>query len=180
MRCPSCGYENIEGAQYCNLCQTSFVKKTEPESPGPTQTPSVPKATLPTGLRRDERELNWFRRHLNWTWILAQLAIFLISFAFMCVLAIVIIHSPAFNIGYVFTGASMLINMVWILTIVTAFGVGAWVLKEKDRSLAWLLIIPIPFGWFFFLMLDNRNNILPLPAFNPAEPPAESPSKYWL
>ena len=26
MKCPSCGYENQEGAQYCNLCLHSFVR----------------------------------------------------------------------------------------------------------------------------------------------------------
>ena len=30
MKCPSCGYENSDDAQYCSLCQKSFVKA-EPE-----------------------------------------------------------------------------------------------------------------------------------------------------
>jgi len=34
MKCPSCGYENQEGAQYCNMCLYSFIKP-NPESPRP-------------------------------------------------------------------------------------------------------------------------------------------------
>ena len=36
MECPSCGYRNQEGAQYCNMCLHSFVKP-QPESPRPKQ-----------------------------------------------------------------------------------------------------------------------------------------------
>ena len=34
MECPSCGYRNQEGAQYCNLCLYSFIKS-QPESVRP-------------------------------------------------------------------------------------------------------------------------------------------------
>lgn len=37
MKCPSCGYQNQEGAQYCNLCLHSFVKP-QPEK-RPRQAP---------------------------------------------------------------------------------------------------------------------------------------------
>lgn len=36
MECPSCGYHNREGAQYCNMCLYSFVKP-QPESARPRQ-----------------------------------------------------------------------------------------------------------------------------------------------
>ncbi len=36
MKCPSCGYQNQEGAQYCNMCLHSFVKP-EPEPRRPKQ-----------------------------------------------------------------------------------------------------------------------------------------------
>ncbi len=36
MECPSCGYRNQEGAQYCNMCLHSFIKP-QSESPRPKQ-----------------------------------------------------------------------------------------------------------------------------------------------
>ncbi|HEY98441.1 MAG TPA: zinc ribbon domain-containing protein [Dehalococcoidia bacterium] len=36
MKCPSCGYQNQEGAQYCNMCLYSFIKP-HPESRRPKQ-----------------------------------------------------------------------------------------------------------------------------------------------
>ena len=164
MKCPACGYNNAEGAPYCNLCQTSFVKNNEP---GPVP-PPPPEGAPPAGLKRDYEELNWLRRHLNWTWVLAQIAVFLISVAGVVVLAVVLVKTPDLNTGYLFTGTSMFFNVVWILTIVAAFGVGALVLKEKDRSLAWLLILLLPLGWFFFLLLDNRKDMPSLSVLSPA------------
>ncbi|MGD9143630.1 MAG: zinc-ribbon domain-containing protein [Dehalococcoidia bacterium] len=41
MKCPSCGYENQEGAQYCNLCLHSFVKPQPEKRPRRVQSQMV-------------------------------------------------------------------------------------------------------------------------------------------
>ena len=42
MECPSCGYQNQEGAQYCNMCLYSFIKpQPEPQRPRQLQTQMV-------------------------------------------------------------------------------------------------------------------------------------------
>ena len=32
-----------------------------------------------------------------------------------------------------------------------------WILGQKGRSLGWLLILFVPFGWVAFLLLENKN-----------------------
>jgi hypothetical protein len=175
MKCPSCGYENREDAQYCNLCQTSFIKKPEPESPRPVRQPVSQKVNPPPEFMIRENELNWFRRHLHWTWVFAQFVadmIFIAGILFMLLMSSV---SPDFFITYII--------VVWyvlgsILSFAALFGVGGWVLKQKGRSLAWLLIFLVPFGWFIFLFIENRNKVLPMSLITTINPRMVSPSYY--
>jgi len=36
--------------------------------------------------------------------------------------------------------------------------VSGWVIKQKGRSLWWLLLFFVPFGWISFFLLENRSN----------------------
>jgi len=178
MICPSCGYENSEDAQYCGLCQASFVKD-QPESPGLTAHP--PKRDARAGPI-ETRQQNWFNRHLNWTWVLAQVAVFIISVFFVIILASVLMTSSnsGYSEGSLFTTMLLFQNMVLVLEVFAIFGVGAWALKKKNRNLAWLLILLVPFGWFFFLLLENRSEMSYISsAFNPAKTTLEPRSQSW-
>ncbi len=176
MKCPSCGYENREGAKYCNLCLTSFVKP-QPKASSLMMTRS-PKENVPGMLRRETQELNWFNRHLNWTWVLAQFAVVLILLVLGIIFAFSLITSPLTR-GFDLTSALTSVLIIGIISIIlyilSVYVVGGWVLKKKNRSLWWLLIflIPVPFGAFsfswpstlvglfvaiFFLCLDNKSD----------------------
>lgn len=174
MKCPSCGYENREDAQYCNLCQTSFIKKSEPELPRSVRQPVGPKKIPQTVMPGIWNEPSWYRRHLHWTWVFAQFVADIIFIAGILFILLISSVSPDLFI------ASMIV--VWyvlgsILSFAALFGVGGWVLKQKDRSLAWLLILLVPLGWFIFLFIENRNEKSSL-FENLTKPRVASPSYY--
>jgi hypothetical protein len=175
MKCPSCGYENKEDAEYCNLCQRSFVKA-ESELRG-LREPSAPYGLDPlAGPRREgaQRVLrsratgeNWFQRHLNWTWLLAQCAVGLIGYFVVTIFvsSLFVSSTTLPSEASLFASISFMQIIFSVLQMIAIFGVGTWVLKRKNRSLAWLLIFFVPLvGWIIFLRLENRSGLVALPA----------------
>jgi uncharacterized membrane protein len=175
MKCPSCGYDNREDAPYCSMCQKSFINaqlkssvaaqpiamSVPPKSSAFTQ-PSVPRATAPkaaapeaiakTEMNRAPEKRNWFQNHLSWTWFLSGL-----SFEVLAIIVLFVLFYTAsrsdFNNIYVLWE-----YVVGILSVIVAFCVGAWVLKRKGRSYAWLLVIFLGLiGTIIFFYI--RNNV---------------------
>jgi len=89
-------------------------------------------------------EKNWFQRHLNWTVILSGVA--------TNVLLLVI----------AFTESESLFWVIYSLCIIALFVVAGWALRQKNRSLWWLFIFFVPFGWIVFLCLENRRHLIEL------------------
>jgi hypothetical protein len=194
MKCPSCGYENGKDARYCGLCQTSFVR--EPSAPyglAPVLKPrreAIQK--VPGGQETGE---NWFQRHLNWTWFFAQLAVGLIAYFVVTIFVSSLFVSSAALPSWesIFASFSVIQIISLVLQLIAMFGVGAWVLRRKKRSLAWLLIFFVPLeGWIIFLCLENRSKLLALPVSSGSPgssrsiPPGLAPQnlgsasdKYW-
>jgi len=176
MKCPSCGYENSKDARYCGLCQRSFVSSVnEPSAPygsAPLQglQPEPGQGAAETAqkvLRSQSTNLNWFQRHLNWTWVFAQWAVGLIGFFLVTVFVSSLVASgPNFPSETSFFASLSVLQIVsYVLQAAAVYGVGAWVLKRKDRSLAWLLIFFVPLvGWIIFLCLENRSDLVVMPA----------------
>lgn len=168
MKCPSCGYENKDDARYCNLCQNSFVREPAAAYGLPSMAePSkerVKAAQKP--LRSQPKGLNWFQRHLNWTWFFAQLAVGLIAYVVVTVfVSSLFISSAALpSEESLFASVSSMQLIVVVLQLIAMFGVGAWVLRRKSRSLVWLLIFLVPLvGWIIFLCLENRSDFVVMP-----------------
>ena len=91
--------------------------------------------------------MNWFRRHLNWTMVLAILAQFPIGYIVGSFIQVV---NP-----YVSTG--IYYALVYLVTLAWLFVIAGWVLKEKRRSLWNLLWLIVPYvGLIVFLCLENR------------------------
>jgi hypothetical protein len=168
MKCPSCGYENKEDARYCNLCQYSFVRE-------PAAAYGLPSMAEP-GRKRvkvDSKALgsqpageSWFQRHLNWTWFFAQLAVGLIAYVVVTVFVSSLFISSTVlpSEESLFASVSSMQIIVMVLQLIAMFGVGAWVLRRKKRSLAWLLIFLVPLvGWIIFLCLENRSDFVAMP-----------------
>ena len=89
------------------------------------------------------KERSWFERHLNWTMVLAWIGSYLIIYLvwFLAILADPNISEDA------------LVAMYFVIPIVVSVAVGQWVLRKKNRSLAWLLIC---WTWFF-LLIENHS-----------------------
>ncbi len=190
MKCPSCGYENREDAQYCNLCQSSFLR--EPSAPYGLPSMAEPskeaKKAVKQVLKSQAAGENWFQRHLNWTWVLPQLVLFVVAmvvmYGFIASMGPALIMAPT-EIPSVISFLPFSIFIVAyaiilpLLGAASIYGIGAWVLKRKDRSLWWLLIFLIPTAayllnafvgfvalvvvWIVFLRLENRNLMVDLP-----------------
>ncbi len=99
--------------------------------------------------------MNWLKRHLHWSLVLGwvipialwYLAIFITSQVASAQQQI-LDETVWLDIYYVFVMA----YVVWLLVLV------GWVLRQKGRSLGWLLLLFVPFGWLAPFMLDNRRN----------------------
>jgi hypothetical protein len=88
------------------------------------------------------KERSWFERHLNWTMVLTWAGSYLISFI-VAVLGMLI--SP--NIS-----DDAIIVVLAITSLLVTIAGGWWVLRKKNRSLAWLLIC---WTWFFLLIQNH-------------------------
>ena len=51
------------------------------------------------------------------------------------------------TLGYL---AGIAASLAWLLPT------NGWILRKKARSLWWVLILFVPFGWIVFLSLENR------------------------
>jgi len=90
--------------------------------------------------------MNWFQRHLNWTLVLTYLTPYLI---------IIILGT----FGVLSSGSVPTIPeaLFLIICFIAGFFVFGWVLRRKNRSLWWLLMVFVPFGFIVWLGLENRS-----------------------
>ena len=92
-----------------------------------------------------ESQMNWFQRHLNWTVVLAAVVGGWIAFG------------AGFSFEALYSGVpDEAFFAILFIPLAIIFPVAGWALKQKGRSLGWLGIFFVPFGWIFFLCLENR------------------------
>ncbi len=84
-------------------------------------------------------ERDWSRRHLNWTVVILWVTVLPL----------------AFIIGGVLDVPEHVIS--WLIPLLILLPFTGWALKQKNRSLRWLLLFIIPFLWLVFLGLKNRS-----------------------
>jgi len=140
--CPNCGAKvDDETAVFCVECGRQL------RDLRPSATRSAPAFAPVSGeFVPEEVTLNWFQRHLGWTIVLTWFALRLGG-------VIVIV-----SLGPTMTpeAASAFNGFSYLVGIVVGSIVCGWVLRQKKRSLWWLLLIPVPFGWWVFLLLENK------------------------
>jgi hypothetical protein len=174
MQCPSCGYENSEDAQYCSLCQYSFVKSRQQSDVPSRVSAAVEDRTGPPGPSVEQ--LSWFQRHLNLTWVLSYFVI-LLAYLALSSLFLFITGKPPMLFWDGATDYPFYISiMSWIFGVIWLFGVGGWVLLRKSRSLLWLAIFFLgPIGMIIFLFIKNKSDeIITVPQPAPAMPPTSA------
>jgi hypothetical protein len=74
--------------------------------------------------------MNWFQRHLNWTFVLSWLASF--------VAALMGGDSIEVSADGIFMNSSSLLGLV--VPIAVLFVPSAWVIRRKGQSLGWILL----------------------------------------
>jgi hypothetical protein len=130
--CPNCGNAGVEGMKFCPQCGQKLTGFDSKEKQRYVLKPEAP-----------IKERSWFERHLNWTMILAWLSTYLVTFI---VVSLVIMANP-------YVSDDILVTIVVIANLAVVIAVGQWVLRKKNRSLAWLLI-----SWtWFFLLIENHS-----------------------
>jgi len=130
--CPNCGKSGVESMKFCPHCGQRL---TSPNLRDKQRSVTEPKAPL--------KETNWFERHLNWTMVLAWFGTYAISFVLASLLMLMDPYMPDDAFFFI----------IVIANLAAVIGVGQWVLRKKNRSLAWLLI-----SWtWFFLLIENHS-----------------------
>jgi fatty acid desaturase len=138
--CPSCGKAGVEGMKFCPQCGQSLAGFDLEEKQRYVNRPEAP-----------SKKKNWFERHLHWTAVLTFLGA---AVAVGSVYAFYITLDP-----YISLEAQTAIDCL-VASIVLAIGWG-WVLRQKQRSLTWLLLaIFVPFGWLSIFLLENKSQQL--------------------
>lgn len=90
---------------------------------------------------------NWFKRHLNWTWIFGYGLLWILP-PLGGILAVVV--SPETTEEALYSLAGLLYFLVLLVVVLP---LSIWVLKKKGRSLWWLLGL----GWLTPLWLANKH-----------------------
>lgn len=88
--------------------------------------------------------MNWFKRHLNLTWLFGALLVCLLGAALIVFL----------NLDFLQKGNNQAYFFIWVM-----LPINAWILKQKGRSLHWLWLA------FFFVpfipvILGNKTRSL--------------------
>jgi hypothetical protein len=84
--------------------------------------------------RGKEANMNWFQRHLNWTWVFTYLIWWYLN-------------------GTAIYEESATANVLSLVALIFLTIVSGWVIKRKGRSLWWILLTPI----FSPLWLKNKS-----------------------
>ena len=94
--------------------------------------------------------MNWFQRHLNWTCVLGYRLALVVFFVVGVLVGNVLIwltDDPTLGDAAIVVGA--------IAGIITLLLLTGWLLRQKGRSLWWLLLLPA-IVWCLPLWLENK------------------------
>jgi ribosomal protein L37AE/L43A len=132
-QCSNCGAQVAFGTRFCGKCGVQLN--------WPTQQQMQP---LPQYQQQIQQpvHMNWFQRHLNWTWVLSFLPAIVVVFIAEFLVAF---SDPTVSIDALTAVGKMAGGTVMLI-------VSGWVIKQKGRSLWWILLS----GWFSPLWLSNK------------------------
>ncbi len=101
------------------------------------------KAVLWWDLTEKGVEMNWSKRHLNWTCVLGY------------PLGIVVLLVVSYLVGITGQTENTTIGVGVAVAIIAKVVLDGWVIRQKGRSLWWLLFLPLS-GWGLPLWLENK------------------------
>jgi len=134
--CSNCGKEVNEGVKFCPKCGKRLIK-TQREQ---TATSALYKEV--SGVEQ-RTHVNWFERHLNWTMVLAWVGTL---FVIWIIAALMLLADP-------YVSEDTLSGTGFVIGLLAPIPAGYWVIRKKNRSMWWLLIL-----WsYFFLLVSNKS-----------------------
>jgi len=89
--------------------------------------------------------MDWFKKHLSWTLGISNG----LATALLIILIFVIEQANSELVTILISFLNLFIVACWWI-------VSTWVLVQKKRSLAWLLLLLVPMGWIVLLFLKNQ------------------------
>jgi hypothetical protein len=130
-QCPNCGVLVAFGVRFCGNCGTQLNWPTQQVQPSLQFQQQIQQPV----------QMNWFKRHLNWTYF--------ISWLFCAGLV---------EGGRLVAETDRLMGLieVWV-GVILLLVVSIWVVKQKGRSLAWMLFIFLGILPIIVLCLSNKN-----------------------
>lgn len=147
--CPHCGASVTPGYRFCGNCGTEMNRRLQQQR--------VNSQPIPRGQR-----VRWFERHPNRVVALGLVAIILITYpGFM-------LFSETISGGQLRDSDSILLLILVVMGLSVYWGMAAWALKLKGRSLghlAWILLGLIPvigalLTFIVWLSLKNKRQML--------------------
>ena len=146
--CPGCGARPMRGNSFCSNCGAATTELTE----------MCVKcgARLVGRVEAGLREMSWFRRHLNWTALLALVGAYALGWMAAFTVGVAMgVADPYASLEAAGAAGGVTGVVVYLAVLVPTWG---WVLRRKNRSLWWLLLaLFVPFGWIAMFVLENRN-----------------------
>ena len=147
--CPTCGQQVSYGLRFCGNCGNPLTwKQQTPPSPIYQQPVNYEQQVSPSYQqhpsypRQQQYRMNWFQRHLNWTWVLSYLLMLVGAFMFGFLMFLADPNISEDAVG----GVAEIFGSIFMLVV------SGWVIKQKGRSLWWLLLS----GLFSPLWLSNK------------------------
>lgn len=141
--CPKCGWQVAFGTQFCSHCSNSLSWQQQTTPPIYQQPFNYQQQ--PDYSQQLHYKMNWFQNHLNWTYLLTWLLVPILLALLYMIVSIAIGAPLPFILSF---------PVIFSIILLVDLSVGGWVIKQKGRSLWWLLL----FGWFSPLWLDNKNS----------------------
>ena len=100
--------------------------------------------------------MNWFREHLNWTVVFSWLASYCVFIGIAGLLVLLIPEDVHLNKVMEPLSLAIVLTVSFLLLPIS---VAIWTLREKNRRLWWVLLLYVPTGALFFLLLKNKKEI---------------------
>ncbi|MFC1912896.1 transglutaminase-like domain-containing protein [Chloroflexota bacterium] len=89
--------------------------------------------------------MNWFQRHLNWT----------------VAIALILWSVVVFFAGFLFITDQTILLIYLIGLAVIVFPIAGWALKQKGKSLVYLIVLIVPITWVAYFTLPNERRSIP-------------------
>jgi len=132
---------------YCQKCSSKLLKYAESQTSPNSETEFNP-------YEPEKNKAKWFERHLNWTFILALIVFYGLTFLGSFLTGFILALNDPYITDETLDSVGIIVSIA--IAILFLLPISAWILEQKGRSLWNLLLLVVPFGLIIFLGIGNR------------------------